>query len=138
MRTFFAFLVSPLAGITVFFMVWLLAGMAVEWADTGEATLAPDKPLPAWALAAYPVVLLLSIPLFLEIRAAVGWTTGSLFFAAAAAYPSVLLLLGYAGVEFHSLMRGWPDWLGVLVAALVHAELFQGIVHSQQKNYFYR
>ncbi|HKJ87488.1 MAG TPA: hypothetical protein VKA48_03180 [Gammaproteobacteria bacterium] len=138
MRTIFAFLVSPLAGLTVFFMVWLGAGIAVDWTGPGDLTLAPDQPIPAWALGAYPVVLLLSIPLFLEIRAAVGWTTWPLFFAASAVYPSVLLLLGYAGVEFHSLMRGWPDWIGVLLAALVHAELFQGIVHPQQKNYFCR
>ncbi|KPV39195.1 hypothetical protein AN478_13040 [Thiohalorhabdus denitrificans] len=138
MRTIFAFLVSPLAGVTVFFMVWLASGLAMNWTDGGGSSLAPEDPVPAWALGAYPVVLLLSVPLFLEIRAAIGWTFWSLFVAAVAVYPSVLLLLGYAGVEFHSLMRGWPDWLGVVVAALVHAELFLGIIHSREKRYFYR
>lgn len=138
MRTAFAFMVAPLLGCTVFGVIWLVAGLLAGGTMAEEAMRAGSF-VPDWALGAYPVVLLLSIPLFLELRAALGfWNRPSLIVAAAAVYPSVVLLLGYAGVEFHTLLRGWADWIGVLVAASVHAETFLGIVRNEESHYVFR
>ena len=137
MRTAFEFMVAPLVGVLVFGAVWLVTGL-VAGGPMAEEEKRAGGLVPDWALGAYPVVLLLSIPLFLEIRSVVGWSRPSLMIAAAAVYPSVVLLLGYAGVEFHSLLRGWPDWLGVLLAAAVHAEIFLGIARSEERHYVFR
>ena len=137
MRTAFAFMVAPLLGVAVFGGMWLAGGLWLGGAFAEEALRAGSF-VPDWALGAYPVVLLLSIPLFLEIRAVVGWNRPSLFIAAVAVYPSVVLLLGYAGVEFHSLLRGWSDWLGVVAAAAAHAQVFYAIAHGEEGAYVFR
>lgn len=133
MRTVLAFLVSPLFGLGVFALVWA-APLLPRAGQDPELLPKAWGLLMGWALPAYPLVLVLSIPLYLEIRASLGWNGWTTVLAAVAIYFVVFPALGMLWVDFGALLGAWTDWLGLLAAALVHAGIFLGVAPPHHRD----
>ena len=136
MRALFAFLLAPAAGLAVFTLVW--AAPEIQMARGGPHLAVPTGRLPpVWLIPAYLVILVLSVPVFRELRTVFGWTGGSAAFGALAVYALTVAGLGVALGGLGAMLPGWPQWIGLFCAALVHAAVFLSFRPGQRRYYFF-
>lgn len=135
MRTLFAFLIAPVAGLAVFTLVW--AAPEIQLARGGPSIDVPVERLPpVWLIPAYLLILVLSVPLLRELRTVFGWTLLSATAGALLVYGLTAGGLGVALGGLAVLLPGWPQWLGLICAAMVHAAVFLSFRPGVRKYYF--
>lgn len=135
MRTLLAFVLAPAAGLAVFTLVW--AAPEIQMARGGPQLGVPSGPLaPTWLAPAYLLVLLLSVPVFRELRTVFGWTAGSAVLGAGLVYALAAVGLGAVMGELVTLLPDWPQWVGLACAALAHAAVFLSFRPGVRKYYF--
>ncbi|MEF8794048.1 hypothetical protein [Thiohalorhabdus sp.] len=135
MRTLFAFLIAPAAGLAVFTLVW--AAPEIQLARGGpKIALAVDHITPVWLVPAYILLLVMSVPLFRELRTVFGWTGPSTTIGALLIYGLTAAGLGVALGGLGTLLPGWSQWLGLVSASLVHAAVFLSFRPGVRKYYF--
>lgn len=135
MRTLFAFLLAPAAGLAVFTLVW--AAPEIQLARGGpQIGLTMERFTPVWLIPAYILLLVLSVPLFRELRTVFGWTGSSTTIGALLIYGLTAAGLGVAMGGLTTLLPDWPQWLGLVSASLVHAAVFLSFRPGVRKYYF--
>jgi hypothetical protein len=135
MRTLLAFLLAPAAGLAVFTLVW--AAPEIQMARGGPQLWVPKGHLtPVWLAPAYILVLLLSVPVFRELRTVFGWTAASAVMGAAIVYGLVAGGLAVAMGGLATLFPDWPQWVGLGCAMLAHAAVFLSFRPGTKKYYF--
>jgi len=133
MRKVLAFLLAPAAGLAVFALVLSSPELQVARSDAGLRLQGVPE---AGLLLAYFLVLLLSVPVFREVRAGFGWTGVTTGISALVVYFLAFLVLGYSGIGSGRLLAGWPEGLGLFSAALVHAAVFLSFRPGEKRYYF--
>lgn len=134
MRKFLAFALAPAAGLGVFTLV--LASPELQVAH-GAAGFHLDPVPPTGIVLAYLAVLLISVPVFREVRAGFGWTGWSTSIAALVVYSLAFAGLSHlpgGGIDF---LRGWPEWVGLVSGALVHSAVFLSFRPGTKRFYFF-
>ncbi|HKJ70873.1 MAG TPA: hypothetical protein VKA55_03900 [Gammaproteobacteria bacterium] len=136
MRTLLAFLLAPAAGLAVFTLVW--AAPEIQIARGAPALdVAAGRLTPVWLAPAYLVILILSVPVFRELRTVFGWTAGSTAVGALLVYGLSVAGLGVAQGGLDALLPHWPQWVGLGGAALVHAAVFLSFRPGIKRHYFH-
>ncbi|MFB6261503.1 MAG: hypothetical protein ABEK42_12705, partial [Thiohalorhabdaceae bacterium] len=82
------------------------------------------------------LLLVLSVPLFRELRTVFGWTGSSTTIGALLIYGLTAAGLGVAMGGLTTLLPDWPQWLGLVSASLVHAAVFLSFRPGVRKYYF--
>lgn len=134
MRKVLAFLLAPAAGLAVFALVLSSPELQVA---RGDAGLHLQGVPTAGLLLAYLLVLLLSVPVFQEVRAGFGWTGLTTAVAAGVVYVLAFLVLGYTEMGSGRFLAGWPEALGLFSASLVHAAVFLSFRPGEKRYYFF-
>ena len=135
MRALLAFLIAPAAGLAVFTLVW--AAPEIQLARGGAQVEVPlGRLTPIWLVPAYLLILILSVPIFRELRTVFGWNGPSAAFGGVLVYALVAGALSVALGGPSALLPGWPQWLGLGCAALVHAAVFLSFRPGTRKYYF--
>lgn len=135
MRVLFAFVLAPAAGLAVFTLVW--AAPEIQLARGGpEVDLSVGRLTPVWLAPAYLLLLILSVPILREVRTVFGWTLASVTTGCLAIYALAAGALSVALGGLDALLPGWPQWVGLGCAALVHAAVFVSFRPGARKYYF--